>query len=186
MVALAAVLVFGILKGVLVAAIASLLMLLAGAARPHVAFLGRIPGTRRFSDLERHPDNESLPGIQVFRVESALLYFNVDHVRRVVSEKLETTPELRLTVCDLSGSPTVDVAGARMLSNLQKELSKRNVQLRIVEAYAKVRDLLRAEGLEEQTGYLGRRISVDQAIVEFQDKSQETTHNGEIRRPSEK
>ncbi len=58
MVALIGVLLLGILQGVLVAAIASLLMLLAGAAQPHVAFLGRIAGTRRYSDLERHPDNE--------------------------------------------------------------------------------------------------------------------------------
>jgi hypothetical protein len=38
--------------------------------------------------------------------------------------------------------------------------------MRIVEAHAKVRDLLRAEGLEEQTGYFGRHISIEQAIRE--------------------
>ena len=108
MVALVGVLLLGILKGVLVAAVASLLMLLAGAARPHVAFLGRIPGTRRFSDLERHSDNEILPSIIVFRVESSLLYFNVDHVRRMVSDKLCATADLRLVVCDLSDSPVVE------------------------------------------------------------------------------
>src|SRR4029077_6142575 len=101
MVALVGVLLLGILKGVLTAAIASLLMLLTGVARPHVAFLGRIPGTRRFSDLERHADNETLPGIVIFRVESSLLYFNVDHVRQAVRDRLEKTAELRLVVCDL-------------------------------------------------------------------------------------
>jgi SulP family sulfate permease len=40
--------------------------------------------------------------------------------------------------------------------------------MRVVEAHARVRDLLRAEGLEEEVGYLGRHMSVDQAIVEFQ------------------
>jgi SulP family sulfate permease len=169
MVALVGVLLLGILKGVLVAAIASLLMLLAGAARPHVAFLGRIPGTRRFSDLERHPDNESLPGIVIFRVESSLLYFNVDHVRSVVSEKLHTAAELQLVVCDLSDAPVVDVAGARMLAGLQRDLAKREASLRIVEAHGKVRDLLRAEGLEERVGYFGRHISVDQTIAELQE-----------------
>jgi hypothetical protein len=47
-------LLLGILKGVLVAAIASILLLLRRVAHPHIAFLGRIPGTRRFSDLARH------------------------------------------------------------------------------------------------------------------------------------
>ncbi len=168
MVALVGVLLLGILKGVLVAAIASLLMLLAGAARPHVAFLGRIPGTRRYSDLERHPDNEELPGIVVFRAESSVLYFNADHIRRVVAERLQAIPQVRLVVCDLSDAPLVDVAGARMIYGLHVDLAKRGIQMRVVEAHAKVRDLLRAEGLEERLGYLGRHLSVDQAIAEFQ------------------
>jgi MFS superfamily sulfate permease-like transporter len=146
-------------------------MLLAGAARPHVAFLGRIPGTRRFSDLERHPDNQVLPGALIFRVESSLLYFNTDHVRQVVGEKLLSIPDLRLVVCDLSDSPMVDVAGARLLTGLHADLAKRDIQLRIVEAHGKVRDLLRAEGLEARVGYLGRHVSVDQAITEWEAKT---------------
>jgi anti-anti-sigma factor len=171
MAALVGVLLLGILKGVLLAAIVSVLLLLAGAARPHVAFLGRIPGTRRYSDLERHPDNEALPAIVIFRVESSLLYFNADHVRQVVWARLQTTPQLGLVVCDLSDAPFVDVAGARMLAGLHEDLAKREIRLRVVEAHAKVRDLLRAEGLEERVGYLGRHLSVDQAIAEFQGNS---------------
>lgn len=167
-VALVAVLLLGILKGVLFAAIASLLMLLAGAARPHVAFLGRIPGTRRYSDLERHPDNEAVPGVVIFRTESSLLYFNAEHVRQVVWDKLQATPELRLVVCDLSDAPVVDVAGANMLAGLHRDLTRREARLRVVEAHAKVRDMLRAVGLEEQVGYLGRHTTVDQVIVESQ------------------
>src|SRR6185295_466315 len=101
-----------------------LLMLLAGVARPHVAFLGRIPGTPRFSDLERHPDNEMIPGLIVFRVESSLLYFNVDHVRDVVWAKVSAADGLRLVVCDLSNAPYVDVAGATMLKRLHQDLKK--------------------------------------------------------------
>ena len=168
MVALVGVLLLGILKGVLVAAIASLLMLLAGIAQPHVAFLGRIAGTRRYSDLERHPDNEVLEGIVIFRVESSLLYFNADYVRQVVWDRIEATPQLRLVIGDFSDAPMVDVAGARMLVALHEKLAKREIPLRIVGAHAKVRDLLRAEALEDRVGYLGRHLSVDQAIEEFQ------------------
>ena len=136
-------------------------------ARPHVAILGRIPGTRRYTDLERHPDNETIPGVLIFRVEASLLYFNVDHVRKAVSASIQNADPLRLVVCDLSNSPYVDVAGAAMLNSLSKELAAREVTFRIVEARAKVRDLLRAEGLEAQVGYLGRHMSVDQALVEW-------------------
>lgn len=168
LVALVGVLLLGILKGVLLAAIASLLMLLAGAARPHVAFLGRIPGTARYSDLERHPDNEALPGVLIFRPESSLLYFNVDHVRQAVWNRLLSSANVGLVVCDLSNSPFLDVAGADMLLGMERDLGERQTALRIVEAHAKARDLLRAAGLEERTGYLGRQISVDKAVTEFQ------------------
>src|SRR5678816_1652601 len=56
MAALVGVLGSGLLRGVMIGAIISLVQLLRTASRPHVAFLGRIPGTRRFSDRERHPD----------------------------------------------------------------------------------------------------------------------------------
>jgi high affinity sulfate transporter 1 len=171
-VALVGVLLLGILKGVLLAAIVSLLMLLAGAARPHVAFLGRIPGTQRYSDLERHPDNEALSGIVVFRPESSLLYFNADYVRELVWSKRQTIEQLRLVVCDLSDSPFLDVAGSNMLAGLHRDLTKGDVRLRVVGAHAKVRDLLRAVGLEEKVGYLGRHISVDQAIAETQPENE--------------
>jgi len=169
-VALAGVLLLGILKGVLVAVIVSLVVLLAAAARPHVPFLGRIPGTRRYSDSERHPDNEAILGVLIFRVEASLLYFNVDHVRNCVREKIFTADSPRLVVCDLSNSPYIDVAGADMLADLHQDLQSRGIQLRIVEARSKARDLLRAVGLEEQVGYLGRHMSVDQAIVEFNER----------------
>jgi MFS superfamily sulfate permease-like transporter len=106
MVAFGGVLVEGILRGVMLAALVSVLLLLWRAARPHVAFLGRIPGTPRYSDLERNPDNETVPGALIFRVEASLLYFNAEHVRDTVLERLRTTPKpVRLVVCDLSTTP---------------------------------------------------------------------------------
>jgi high affinity sulfate transporter 1 len=167
MVALVGVLVLGILTGVLVAVIVSILVLLATAARPHVALLGRIPGTSRFSDSERHPDNERIPGVVIFRVEASLLYFNATHVRDQVRHAMGAEESLKLVICDLSNSPYIDVAGADMLQNLHNDLQARGVPLRIVEARSKSRDLLRAVGLEEQVGYLGRHMSIDQALVEF-------------------
>jgi len=75
-VALVGVLLLGILNGVVVAALASMLLLIHHVAHPHVAFLGRTPGTRRFSDLARHQDNERIPGVLPFRVEAGIIYFN--------------------------------------------------------------------------------------------------------------
>ena len=60
--ALLGVLSCGLLRGVLIGAVISMVQLIRRASRPHVAFLGRIPGTGRFSDRERHPGNEPIPG----------------------------------------------------------------------------------------------------------------------------
>jgi sulfate permease, SulP family len=168
-VALVGVLLLGILKGVIVAAVASMLLLLHRVAQPHVAFLGRIPGTRRFSDSARHQSNEQVPGVLAFRVEAGLVYFNVDHVLRVVLERVQAAGNsLKLVVCDLSTSPSIDLAGAKMLLNLQAELAKRRIVLRLVEARASVRDLLRIEGAEDRVGTIDRLATVADVIESFQ------------------
>src|SRR5262249_5303658 len=111
-------------------------------------------------------DNEQIPGVLAFRVESPIVYFNVDHILRIVLERVEAEAEsLRLIVCDLSTSPTVDLAGAKMFLDLHTELAKRQMILRLVEAHASVRDLLRLEGAEDR---VDRFKSVDDVIEHFQ------------------
>ncbi|MGY2492821.1 SulP family inorganic anion transporter [Cupriavidus sp. CP313] len=169
MVAFAAVLLLGILKGVIVAVLVSMLLLIRRTAHPRVAVLGRIPGTQIFSDMERHPENQPAAGVLVLRPEASLLYFNVDHVRTAILRHIQTgAGPVGLAICDLSLSPVVDLAGARMLSTLVDELGAAAIALRIVGAHAAARDMLRAEGLEAQVGHIGRRLTVADAVDEFQ------------------
>lgn len=164
-VALVGVLVLGILDGVIFAVLASLAMLLWRVAHPHVAFLGRIPGTDRFSDSARHPENEAIPGVLAFRVESSLVYFNVDHVLLTVLHRLASEPEVQRVVYDLSNTPYVDVAGARMLRRLHDELADKNIAFRVVGAHSEVRDILRFEKLQEWVGPINRHISLGEAMA---------------------
>ena len=168
-VALIGVLLLGILQGILLAALASILLLLARTSRPHVAFLGRVPGTNSYSDLIRHPENEPLPGVIVFRPEASLIYVNADAVMESVLNRLrETAPSvilIRLAVCDLSASPYLDMAGSRMLRELHTELAGRGIALRIIGAHASVRDLLRAEGLDKKVGGLDRTATLDSVLL---------------------
>ena len=169
MVAFAGVLVFGILKGVMLAAVVSLLLLIRRASRPHVAFLGRIPGFRGLSDMARNPDNAPVAGAIVFRAEAALLYFNAEHVRETVWSRIRASrAPVRLVVCDLSATPNADLAGARMLARLHAELAAAGIALRMAGAHAAVRDILRAEGLEERAGYFGRRTTAVDVVDEFE------------------
>jgi sulfate permease, SulP family len=161
-IALVAVLLLGILDGILTAAAASILLLLARASRPHVAFLGRIPGTDIYSDNARHPENEALPGVLAFRPEASLMYVNADSVLEAVLGRLHAADPgtIRLVVCDLSASPFIDLAGSRMLHALQGELEAHGIALRAVGARGHVRDLLRADGLSGKIGGLDRTVTL--------------------------
>lgn len=169
MAALLGVLGSGLLRGVLIGAIISLVQLLRRAAHPHVAFLGQIPGTNRFSDLERHPDNIPHPGALIFRIEASVLYFNVEHVRDTVLGRLgkESTPP-HLVICDLSTSPYVDLHGAKVLGALADEISSTGPRFQVVEARSSVRDRLRGEGLDEKFGGIDRFRTVAQVIEDFE------------------
>jgi MFS superfamily sulfate permease-like transporter len=165
-IALLAVLWLGILNGILLAALASILLLLARASQPHVAFLGRIPGTEQYSDMDRHSDNEPVPGVIVFRPEASLIYTNADAVLEAVRTRVRMiSGPIRLVVCDLSASPFIDLAGSRMLRELEAELSSRGIALRIVGAHGKVRDLLRADGLEDKVGGIDRTATVEKVLL---------------------
>ncbi|MFH0841456.1 MAG: bifunctional SulP family inorganic anion transporter/carbonic anhydrase [Bacteroidota bacterium] len=164
--ALLAVIIFGILKGVLIAAVFSLTLIIRNVSSPHVAFLGRIPGTNRYTDMKRHPDNELVPGVLLFRVESALVYFNVATVYlRVWTRVKEIGSSLRVVIFDLSTSATIDSSGARLIKRLYENLRARGIEFKVAEAHSEVRDILRFEDIEHLLGHVSRRDTLHEVVV---------------------
>lgn len=151
-----------------IGAVISLVQLLRRASTPYVAFLGRIPGTRRFSDRERHPDNEITPGVSAFRPESSLIYFNMDHVWDLILNRTraESTPP-KLVVLDLSAAPHVDMHSAHMLAELADELTTAGIRVQAVEAWSSVRDRLRHRGVDARLGGVTRGLSVADVVDGF-------------------
>jgi len=159
----------GLLRGVMIGAIISLVQLLRRASNPHVAFLGRIPGTRRFSDRERHPDNELIPGVLIFRPESNLIYFNIDHIRDTIAKRVQAEPTPpRQIILDLSAAPYVDLQSAHTLGGLADEFTAKGIRFHAVEARSAVRDRLRNEGLDAKLGGINRFTTVADAVDSFQ------------------
>ena len=164
-IALAGVIIFGLLEGVMIAAIASLIMLIKAVSDPHIAFLGRIPGTKRYTDIIRHPDNEIIHGVLMFRIEASVLYFNIENIYNRIWEKiLESDETLQTVIWDFSTTPYVDVAGARLIKRLYLDLKSKGISLKIAEAHASVRDMLRAEETEYLLGHISRKVSVDDLV----------------------
>jgi SulP family sulfate permease len=174
--ALVGVIILGILRGVILAAVSSIILLLRAVSIPHVAFLGRIPGTTRYTDISRHQDNETIPGLLIVRVESSLFYFNAEYVRKAIWNKINASEDkLRCIIWDLSTSPSIDISGARLIKKFYLDLKSKGILLNIAEAHAGVRELLRAEDLEELTGHISRKISVNDLVISSKDKPVEET-----------
>ncbi|HTO91703.1 MAG TPA: SulP family inorganic anion transporter [Candidatus Sulfotelmatobacter sp.] len=171
--AFAGVLTSGLLRGVAIGSVLSIVQLLRRVSGPHVAILGRIPGTERFSDLERHPDNQAIPGVLIVRPEVSLVYFNVDGVCDRIRERLrQASPAPRLLVLDLSASPSMDLQSVHTLAGMAKELEEDGVPVRAVETHSSVRDILRHEGADALLGGVNRFKTVAEVVSEFQHQKQ--------------
>jgi len=166
MLAAVCVICFGILQGVLIGALASLILIIKFVSSPHVAILGRIPGTERYTDIKRHPDNQTTPGILLFRVESPLVYFNVNfvysHIWPIISENAAT---VKIVILDLSTSAYIDSSGARLIKKLYLNMESKGIIFKVAEAHSEVRDILRFEDIEHLLGHVSRRDSVHDVIT---------------------
>jgi MFS superfamily sulfate permease-like transporter len=140
----------GLLRGVLIGAVLSLVLLLRRAAAPQATELGRVPGTEYWADAIRHPENERLRDVFVFRCEASLLYFNAEHVRDRFFELLaERGAGVKLAVFFMGTVPTVDLAGVELLEELHHQLGERGIALRLAETRGRVREVLRRGGFAE-------------------------------------
>ncbi|MFE6862422.1 SulP family inorganic anion transporter [Nocardia sp. NPDC057668] len=136
--AMAGVLLFDTLPGLLIGIGISMLLLVYRASQPHVAQLAQ-QGTL-WLDVERHPDLPLRADVLVVRVESGLFFANADYVR----ERIEhlCTDRTRLVVLDAETSPSVDVTAAAMLNALRDSLAHRRIDFRIARSIGQFSDEL--------------------------------------------
>ena len=80
LVAFVAVIVLGVLDGLLLAMLVSFVMLLKNMARAQVSTLGRLAGSHDYVDMRRHPEAQAVPGVLIVRPEQALFFGNADTV----------------------------------------------------------------------------------------------------------
>jgi high affinity sulfate transporter 1 len=160
------VLALNILQGVMIGALASLILIIKFVSSPHVAILGKIPATERYSDLSRHSDNIITPGILMFRVEAPIVYFNVNYIYSHIWPKIEQEmATLKIVIFDLSTSAYIDSSGARLIKKLFENLEPRGVIFKVAEAHSEARDILRFEDIEHLLGHVSRRDSLHDVVT---------------------
>ena len=146
-------LLFGILNGIVVGVVVTLLAVLYRSARPRVAVLGKVHGARRHRDVSRHPDAKTWDDVLIVRFESQLFFANAEYFRQSVLDLVDAhdpRPEALVLVCD--AMTQIDLTGMDALVELVGELREREVQLRMCRVKGPVHDALQDAGVVELVG----------------------------------
>ncbi len=152
-VAFFATLILGIELGILVAIIASMLVVFARMSMPHSAVLGHVEGTTSYRNVSRFPEAEVIDGVRILRIDAALSFVNAVNVKKLIlshADSIENEP--RTLVLDASGINDLDATGVEMLHELLAEVNERGVSLHLTDVKGPVRDVLRDAGIWDELG----------------------------------
>ncbi len=154
LITLLGVLFIDVLEGMLIGLVASVLLILYQSSRPHLASLGRIPGSPgAYSDLKRHHENIPVPGVLIVRLDAPMYYANALTVRERMKALLaETQPSPRAVLLDSAGQDSLDITSADVLKGLFSELKSKGIEIYVAELHGPVREFSQRTGLFEMIG----------------------------------
>ncbi len=155
------VLLLGVDSGIVAGMAVSLAALLWRGSRPHIAELGRVPGTQHFRNRLRHAV-EGLPGVLTLRVDESLYFANARQVRLALIGKAAGMPSCRQLVLVMSAVNRIDTTALLMLEELDRTLAERGIVLHLAEVKGPVMDVMERAGLGRR--FAGRtHLSLQQA-----------------------
>ena len=166
MVACVGVLCFGLLNGLPLAAVGSLLMLIAQTSRPVVAALGPDRSTGHFVSRARIPDAGDTPGALVVRSTSTWLYYNAEHICRRLLDMIDAAPtKITAVVLDFSSVPDIDITAGTILRGLVRTLKERGIRVEVAELRDEVVEQLKIIGAEHELGSLLAHRTIDDCLA---------------------
>ncbi|MFC0398849.1 SulP family inorganic anion transporter [Paraburkholderia rhizosphaerae] len=119
---------FGSLRGILLAVVLALFRFIRLVARPSCEVLGTVEGMKGFHSIARHADARQTPGLCLFRFNAPIVFFNARHFRLSVLNAIDASvPTPTWFVLDAITVTSVDVTGRRVVEELREELGRRGV-----------------------------------------------------------
>lgn len=143
----------GVLKGVVVAVVATLLYLVMQGMTPRDALLGRIPGRDGFYKLHRHKQAEPVPGVVIYLLQGSPLFFNADYVKsRIEDIFAKLGPDTKGFIFDAGASAQIDSTAAVMLDEIRAMAEERGMKFAIVELHSEPLEVLERSGVLAKIG----------------------------------
>ncbi|MEN6370542.1 MAG: solute carrier family 26 protein [Armatimonadota bacterium] len=141
----------GVLPGIIVAVSLAMLQILKRSSRPPDAILGEIPGQEGYFDVAKYPEAVQIPGLVIYRIDSAILFFNADYLQMRAREiTSDAMPEW--FILDAESIPVMDTTAVDHLDKALTELKKGNITFILARPNEQVRDMLDRTGLTEKIG----------------------------------
>jgi SulP family sulfate permease len=149
----AAVLVFDIVYGVLVAIGLSVVDLIRRVARPHDGVLGFVPGKAGMHDIDDYSDARQVPGLMVYRYDSPLFFANAEnfHERALASLDNAEGP-VEWVLLNFEANVHVDLTSVDALAALHDELAGRGITLALARVKHEMYGELERSGLIDEVG----------------------------------
>ncbi len=139
----------GVEEGILLGVVLSLAVLVWRSSHPHMAVVGRVPGTEHFRNIDRH-QVETLPGLVALRVDESLYFANAQVLEARIEALVQTHPGTRCILLILSAVNQLDSTALGILTELEKSLASRNISLQFSEVKGPILDRLRPTPLGER------------------------------------
>ncbi|EDZ44687.1 sulfate permease [Rhodobacterales bacterium Y4I] len=142
----------GVEAGVSAGVITSLLLHLYKTSRPHVAEVGRVPGTEHFRNIHRHKV-ETCPGLLSLRIDESLYFVNARFLENLVLDRLARDKDLRHVVLMCSAVNEIDYSALENLEAINQRLKEQGIGLHLSEVKGPVMDRLqKTHFLDELNG----------------------------------
>ncbi len=140
-------LVFGVMPGLLLGIVASILLFITLNTRPYTAILGRLPNTNIFRNVEHFPEAETIPGLVILRIDASLYFANVVFLKERLHEICDRYEgELQALILDASAVNDLDSSADTALHQLSDEFKKKGITFYIAGVKAPVRRSCDARG----------------------------------------
>lgn len=140
--------VLGVVNGIALALLLTVLSFLWRAWRPYDAVLGRVDGMKGYHDVSRHPEARRVPGLVLLRWDAPLFFANGEIFRERVLRAVDESPQpARWIVIAAEPVTDIDLTAADVLERLHAELAARQVKLVFAELKGPVKDSLKHYGM---------------------------------------